>query len=224
MHRKSVALVATLPLLLAGCFGGSSSSDSEAGGDVEEGSAAPDSFTGASWATPVEPQGEWVTSLANDDVRVDVYFIGIEAAPEESSWQGSGDEALFGAGDDVLVLQYVLTNVSDADIDVSNGDGRPGLNYEGNDYINVPQESRQNALLESAGVPTSTLDFEQFDPANGHVQVLGTGESVSAGAVFWHPEGEELTFSYELPKLTADGEFDHGNYYIDGEVDLPIDV
>lgn len=212
MRRATLALTAAAAALaLAACSGGS----------VEEGTAAPDSFTFAAWSVPVEPAGEWLTSMANDELRVDVYLLGIEPAPEDSSWVDSEtDEPMFVAGDDVMLLQHIVTNVGDQDVILPNGDGRLGIDFRGNDYVSVIAESHMGVLLEPYGFSdSSTIDFSQ-QPTEFDLPIA-PGESVTAANVFRYPAGEEILVSYALDRV-VDGEVDYDDQVIDGTVELPI--
>ncbi|WP_261164981.1 hypothetical protein [Microbacterium sp. Marseille-Q6965] len=217
------AVIALSALALTACSGGGSG----ATGGPEVGTEPPVSFSAAEWALPVEPQGTWLNSMANDTVRVDFYQLGIEAATEDSAWADTEtDEPLFVAGDDVVLLQTVITNVGEEEVVLPHGQGDGLFDFAENEYLQVSPESYLTGLLEEYGVPSDSRDFDspavQEQTGNDNM-ALAAGESASYGEVYWYAGEQDYTMGFSIDRV-VDGEVpDYEDHIISGNVPLPIE-
>ncbi|WP_163543594.1 hypothetical protein [Occultella kanbiaonis] len=207
------SLAAAAALTLAGCGGG-------AGADVEIGTEPPASFTQPSWALPIAPVGTWLTSLQNESVRVDVYQVAIAQSPEDSSW-ADGDTPLFVAGDPVVTLQYILTNVGETDVMLQSGEAQTRFNYAGSDLVSIPAEHHLSDLVESQGVSTASIDHSIEPSSPEHEMPLAAGESSSWATAYWYDTGVEASLNVEVPQF-ADGEWDYDNHVIDAFTEFEL--
>jgi hypothetical protein len=213
----AVALIPFLALGLTGCFG-SGGSGSGGNGSVEVGTEPPSSFTTPVWANEVAPHGDWLTSVADNDLRIDVYQVAIEAAPEGSSWAfQETDEPLFVAGDPIVILEFVLTNLGDDDIVLPSGEAELTANYAGLNLSSVPAENAFEDLVESLGVARDGAINFQYSNDNDYQGLndswdmpVETGESVSWHAVYVYLEDDAFTLDFRLWRY-VDGEFDYSD-------------
>lgn len=133
-RHAALALVPFLALSLTACGGPSDPS-------VTIGSEPPTSFTSVPWSFPIDPVGDWLTSAADDNVRIDVYQAGVAPSTEDSKWAYSDtDEPLFVKGDPVVVLQLVLTNTGTEDIVLPSGRPDVAARYKKLDLLTLPPE------------------------------------------------------------------------------------
>lgn len=221
MKRSALfAVTALAALTLAGCGGGG------VGGGPEKGTEPPETFTAAEWAMPVEPQGTWLNSMANDAVRVDFYQVGIEEAPEDSGWADTEtDEPLFTAGEDVVLLQVIMTNVGEDEIGLPHGEGEEVYDFRENEYLSIASESHLTALLEAHDVPAESLNYESpvVQEADGYNLPLAPGESAGYGRVYWYAGDQDYSMGFSIDRV-VDGEVpDYEDHVIEGNVSLPIE-
>lgn len=229
----ATALIPVLALALTGCFGssgGPGAPGTGGNGSVQVGTDAPATFTTAVWANEVAPHGDWLTSVADGNLRIDLYQVAIEAAPEGSSWAfQETEEPLFDAGDPIVILEFVLTNLGEDDIVLPSGEADLTANYAELNLSSVPAESAFEDLVESLGLNRDGAINFQYSNDNDYEGLTGswdmpvaTGESVSWHAVYAYFEDDEFTLDFRLWRY-SDGEYDYSDAAFEsGEIAIPF--
>ncbi|MGC5628314.1 hypothetical protein ACPYO6_08735 [Georgenia sp. Z1344] len=176
-------------------------SDDAAGGESpsesasDEGGASAGAGSAAPWANEVTEDGELLGTIEAGDVTVDVYQVGTGQATRSSIWADPDtDEPIVNEGDEVLILNYVVTNNGDP-ITLTYGLVDAGLSYDTWPYMQQPSVSDTD-LLEENGVNDNAVNG---DSLGEDTYVLGTGEQYSVGEVMLYQPGEAFTVevSYE---------------------------
>lgn len=208
----AAALVGVAALGLTAC---------SAGNSAQTGTPAPTSFTTASWAMPVVPVGEWLNSAATEEMRVDVYLADIVTATEDSSWEiRETGEAFFLAGDEIQVIQFIVTNTGTEPIIIGSGELDTSFDYRDFGTRTIPTESRFDELL-PAGLFSSANDYEQTDlndfSDDRYDRPVGPGESISWAEVLMYRPDDRLTVRLRLWTYLGDGEWDYGKAAFDAD-------
>jgi hypothetical protein len=220
-RRPAIALIPILALGLTACVGGPS---------VEIGSEPPSSFTAPVWSLPTEPVGEWLTSVASDDVRIDVYQAGVKPATEDSLWAYSDtDEPIFNEGEPIVVLHLVLTNTGDDEIVLPSANPEITANYESLDLSSLPPESRFGDIVDSLGIAQDgAIDYDysidnDYQGLNGGWEMpVAPGESIAWPAVYMYLTDGGFEMRFRVWEYT-NGIFNYSATVFDsGFVDIPL--
>ncbi|WP_029088977.1 hypothetical protein [Brevibacterium album] len=235
MNRKTAlrptALAAVLgtSLVLAACGGGEEATDAaEDTGQVQEDAAeaeevaaeedaeeeaAPAGEGGVpAWAKEPTEGGEQIASVEAGDVAVDVFQMGTASAPKDGNWvDPDTDEPIIAEGDDIVFVNYVITNNGDP-IDLGSSLVSVSAEYDDWEYMQGMGGITDNALSEEMGVQSSGV-AETADPT---VYTFGTGEHFSYGENFHYQPGSDISFEVTITPVDAEGELLHDDK-IEGE-------
>lgn len=160
--------------------------------EAEEPDAPEGDGSAASWAHPVTTEGELLGTAEAGDVSVDIYLVAEDQSTRDSIWADPDtEEPIVQEGDDVLVLNYVVTNNGDP-ITLTNSLVEVGFVYDNWPFYQQPSVA-DNTVLESNGVNSDGIAERGED-----VYVLGTGESYSVGQVMLKQDGEPFTVEVEV--------------------------
>lgn len=169
--------------------------------DVSASGPSSDSSSGedAEWARPVSRSGEKIMTLDGNPFSVDVYLSDVIKAPADSSESGGpGGGPLVRQGDEVMLLNFVITNTG-ADTELSSL--RPNVN------------ARYPALKNhSTGTWKTTDDvLELLDEHGLHVTPnqdghqgpyrFAHGEEYSYGTMLRYVDGKKLALSLSFESL-----------------------
>lgn len=172
----------------------------EVEGTPEDDEVAPGDGEAAPWANPVSTEGELLGSVEAGDVTVDVYLVGEDSSTRDSLWGDPDTEEPFvQEGDDVIVLNYVVTNNGDP-ITLTSGLVDVSFIYDTWEFYQQPSVS-DSAVMENHGVNSNAIAETGED-----VYVLGTGESYAEGAVLLYQPGEAFTVEVEVAERDDEGE------------------
>lgn len=180
--------------------------------EPEGGDAASGPGSAAPWATPVTSEGDLIDTIELGDLTVEVYQVAVDQATRSSIWADpETDEPLVAEGDDIVVLNYVVTNNGDP-VNLSYGLVDVGLRYDDWPYLQQPSVS-DSTVLENNGVNDNGVNS---DSLGEDVYVLGTGEQYSVGEALLYQAGESYTVQAELVPRDDAGERDGDS--ITGEI------
>lgn len=211
----TAALALAAASVLAACSSGSAATN------VELGTEPPQTFTAPEWAYPVAPAGTWLQSGETEDgLRVDVYQLGIAPAIEDSAFE-VGNELLFEAGDDVVMLSYIFTNGSEADVSVLVGEPTLVLDYEDNETSTSPDEAGLADMLAPFGLTDSPINYQNLDTVPEGWTALAPGQSVQWGVVTKYVPDAEYVVRAEDP-VVVDGEPNYEESAYDFEIPLTL--
>lgn len=156
--------------------------------------------TAAPWANPVTTEGELLGTIEAGDVTVDVYLVAQDSSTRDSIWADPDtEEPIVQEGDDVLVLNYVVTNNGDP-LNLSYGLVDVSFKYDNWPFMQQPSVADTD-VLESNGVNDNGVAEPGED-----VYTLGTGESYSVGEVMLYQAGESYTVEVEVAVRDDAGE------------------
>lgn len=151
----------------------------------------------ADWARPVSGSGEKIMTLEGNPFNVDVYLSDVVKAPADSSDSGGGSP-LVREGDDVMLVNLVVTNTGD---DTELSSLRPTMNARYPGLKNHSTGSWKSAddvldLLDEHGLYlTPNKDGHEGPYRFAH------GESYAYGNMLRYVEGKKLALSVTFESL-----------------------
>ena len=220
-RRTAIALIPIVALGLTACVGGPS---------VEVGSEPPTSFTAPVWALDTDPVGAWLTSVATDDLRIDIYQAGVEPSTEDSAWAYSEtDEPIFNEGEPIVVLHLVLTNTGDEDVVLASAEPEITANYESLDLSSLPPENHFGDIVDSLGIAQDgaidydyTIDNDYQGLTGSWDMPVAPGESIAWPAVYMYLTDAGFEMRFRVWEYT-NGIFNYSSAKFDsGFVDIPL--
>jgi hypothetical protein len=182
--------------------------------DTTESSAPADEATepvatsgnAASWASPVNVHGELLTTISGTNFSVDVYQVGTAPATKTGNFVTPDDnKPIIAVGDEVVYVNYIVTNTSSAAIPLSYLLVDVTARYADWPYLQGMDSITDSALSEQMGVnysglaPTSSEAPFSWEP----------GTSFSYGTNFLYEAGGKITFKASLTPSDADGNLVH---------------
>lgn len=169
--------------------------DSSDEDDTTEGEA-PD------WARGVSTPGDKIASMDLDDVTVDIYQVDVVEATDDSRLADPDTkEPLVEEGDDIVYVNYVVTNEGDA-VDLGSSLVKMAAKYDDWEYSQSMEGTSDRDQFEEMDVFERGLDETQ-DPA---IYTLDEGESYSFGVNFLYKEGTDITFEGTMAPVDDDGD------------------
>lgn len=167
-----------------------------------------DGDTGASeggapdWANPVTTVGESLGTFEVGDLTVEAFEVAVDQATRSSIWADPDtEEPIVAEGDDVVVLNYVVTNNGDP-VNLTYGLVDIGLHYDTWPFMQQPSVA-DHTLLENHGVNDNAVNG---DSISNDIFTLGTGEQFSIGQVMLHQPGEAYTIEADFAPRDEAGE------------------
>lgn len=222
MRRTARRIVVPVAIASLGLFGlaacGDDSDDADENSTSEETTdadgddeAAPEDATttvepvggnAAAWAHPISTDGELIGTAEVGDLMIEIYEVAIDQATRSSIWADPDtDEPIVAEGDDVVVLNYVVTNHGEpVNLGISLVD--ISLRYDDWPYAQQPTVA-DNTLLDSYGL---SGDGYSSDARGEDVYVLGAGEQYAISEVILHQPGESFTVRVQLDERDDAGE------------------
>lgn len=154
------------------------------------------------WANPVNVEGELMTSFEVGDLTVDAYEVAVDEATRSSVWADPDtDEPIVQEGDDVVIVNYVITNNGDP-INLNYSAIEPSLMYDDWEYMQAPTVA-DNDLAEQYDVFIGSIA-----PGNTDMDAFrfGTGEQIATAEVTLYQPGNPFTISVDFPTVDESGE------------------
>jgi hypothetical protein len=186
----------------------SASSTPSATAEAEETEAADapaGDATAPSWAKPVTTAGELIGSVDGPNFTVDMYQVGTAAATKTGNFVNPDTNLpIIAVGDEVVFVNYVVTNTSSETIPLSNLLVDVSTRYDDWPYLQGMDTVTDSALFESMGVNTSALAI--FDPAP---YLWEPGTTFSQGENFRYQAGSPLSFTASLTPSDDAGDLVH---------------
>ncbi|WP_265521656.1 hypothetical protein [Oerskovia flava] len=170
--------------------------DSSASGDVPE------------WANPVTTPGEQISSLSGDDFQVDVYQVGTTEATKTGQFADpETNEPLIDEGDEIVFVNYVITNTGDEPIQLGSSLVNISARYDDWPYMQGMDSIVDSELFEAQEVNDGGLAAGSYvDPS---VYVFEPGQTFSYGQNFAYQSGSPITFSAVLVPVDSAGDLRH---------------
>lgn len=192
-RRPAAALLASCALLLAGC---SEVSAGQTATPVPTPTATPSAgYVTAAWAVPVATTGRWLGEVGDKRIRVTVYQVATAPAPQASVMVDPSDSRpVIAKGERIVVLRYVVTNISADPISLGIGTVAITARYPDWPWVQPLIGVRAPALMAHYGAPTSP-----FAPGTQRPPyVLGAGQSFMTGQNAPYETAEELQVSAKV--------------------------
>jgi len=161
--------------------------------------------TAASWAAPVTKPGELIGSVDGPNYKVEMYQVGTTAATKTGNFVNPDTNLpIIAVGDEVVFVNYVVTNTSAEAIPLSSLLVDISTRYDDWPYLQGMDSVTDGALFDSMGVNDNALAI--FDPAP---YSFDPGTSYSVGENFRYQAGSPLTFTTALTPSDAEGNLMH---------------
>ena len=163
-------------------------------------------FTAAEWANPVTNPGELLTTVEGTNFTVDVYQVGTDIATSGGQFVDPDTmELLLAEGDEIVFVNYVATNTSDADIPLSASLVNMTARYADWKYMQGMDAVVDFDLDEKMGINrTAIAPSKAVAP-----YIWKAGESFSFGQNFKYQPDSAITFAASLTESDAEGDLDH---------------
>lgn len=184
--------------------------------DTEEPPTGDGEFSPAPWAAPINEVGDHLGTVTAGDLEFQVYQVGTDVASKDSILvDAETEEPLVKEGDDVVILNYIVTNTGSEAHNLTISLADVGVEYEDWPYLGGQATVTDNDMLESYGV--SSRPFGESGTED--VYTLGAGESYNYAEIIeyrpdvqlvadieWQPrddEGERIDERYEGEELIS---------------------
>lgn len=159
--------------------------------------------TPAPWANPITTEGELIATFEAGDFTIEAYQSGVDTANRSSMLvDPDTEEPVIQEGDEVVVLNYVVTNNGDP-VNLNYGvDSSVRLKYDSWPYLQSPSVSDSD-LFEQFGVNSNPIA-----PGNTDLDAfpLGTGEQIAFGEILLYQPGEAYTLDADFTLVDDSGE------------------
>ncbi len=167
---------------------------------TKEAGAAP------SWAKPYETVGQLITTITGESFKVEVYQVGVTKATKNGSFvDPETNKPIIATGDDIVFVNYVITNTGSATIQLPFTLVEVKPRYadwkyiQGMDGIADRDLYTKMKVLDTALAPGKTAAPFAWEP----------GTSFSYGTNFKYQAGSAITFTARLTPADAEGRLLH---------------
>lgn len=198
--RPAAAVLRVCALGLAGCCalglaGCSGATAGETPTPVPTPTTPSAGYVTASWAAPVATTGRRLGDVSDKRIRITVYQVATAPAPEASVMVDPSDSRpVITKGERIVVLRYVVTNVSTDPINLGIGTVAITARYPDWPWAQPLIGVRAPSLMAHNGAPTSPLTPGTQRPP----YVLGAGQSFMVGQNAPYETAEELQVSAKV--------------------------
>lgn len=181
-----------------------SESDTEAEAEDEAASAAGE---GPEWAVPPrQPDGELLTTIEGDGFEVEVYQIGTATSPDDGSFvDPETNEPILKAGDQIVFVNYVITNTGDEAIPLAYNLVAVDAEYADWPWLQGMDGTTDRDLYEEMGIDSAALVPGVDEPPF----VWEPGATFAYGTNFEYQPGSPITFTARLTPADDAGDLDH---------------
>jgi len=168
--------------------------------------AASGDFVSPAWATPVTNPGDLLTTIEGTNFTVDIYQVGTDIATKSGQFADpETNEPILAVGDEIVYVNYVVTNTSDTDIPLSYNLVDVTARYADWPYLQGMDSVVDRDLDAKMEINTSAIA-----PNTGEAPfILAAGESFSFGENFKYQAGSPITFAATLTESDEAGDLDH---------------
>jgi hypothetical protein len=178
--------------------------DAEDDVDVDEAADSPNGGGDTpEWAAPVTTPGDLIATLEGDNFEVEVYQVGVAESPKDGMLVDPDDnEPVLAEGDDIVFVNYVVTNTSDEDINLSVSLVSMKATYEDWPYLQGMDTITDYDLYDEMEVNNSGTAAHHEDG----IYPLGPGQTISYGENFMYKTDAAVIFEATLTPVDDDGE------------------
>ncbi|NEE01100.1 hypothetical protein [Phytoactinopolyspora halotolerans] len=163
----------------------------EGGGDTPE------------WAAAVTTPGEKLTTLEGANFEVEIYQVGVAPSPKDGLLvDPDSNQPVLAEGDDIVFVNYVITNTSDETIPMSSSLVSVSAEYEDWPYLQGMDSITDNDLYEEMDVNSDGVGARRDDG----VYPLGPGQSIAYGDNFMYRTDAAVIFEATLTPVDETGD------------------
>lgn len=215
--RAGRTALACLLLLVLGVVGGCRSGDPGTP-TTPSASASPTIGPRPSWAVPVKESGTLLGRIGDSRVRIDVRQVGVVASPADSVMVDPRTGApVIRRGDKLVLLRYVVTNVSSDPLRLGLGTVTVRARYPDWSFAQDLVGIRDPRWQQRHGIAATPFVADPGRPP----YVLAPGESFMVGMNAPYEKAEELQVTAEVVIADESGTVDPGlSWTITGSVHL----
>lgn len=176
----------------------------EPGDDAAEGGAGGGDGSSPDWAAAVNTDGELLTTAEVGDLEVEIYQVDVvQSADDSITVDADTEEPLIAAGDDIVYINFVVTNTSDAPVDLGLGLVSTSAKYDDWAYLGGMPSVTDREQIEGLGL-TNDGFAEGF--ANEAPYELGAGQSFNVATNFLYEQGGNVTFDIDYDQFDENGD------------------
>ncbi|WP_129667810.1 hypothetical protein [Phytoactinopolyspora endophytica] len=171
-------------------------------GDDADASAGDGDYVAAEWAEPVSVNGDQIATIEGDGFEVEVYQVGVTESPKDGMLADPDtNEPILAEGDEIVFVNFVVTNTSDEPVDLSSSLVNVDATYEDWEYLQGMDSITDNDLYAEMEVYSSGAGY--LDPP---IYTFGPGESFSYGTNFMYKTDSPVIFDATLTPVDEEGE------------------
>lgn len=159
------------------------------------------------WSVPIAEGGEVIATAELGDLTFEARQMSVEKASKTGSFvDPENNEPIVAEGDDVVYVQYVVTNNGDP-VDLGSSLVSVDARYDDWPYMQGMDGVSDVEQAESLGLSTSTVaPGQNADPA---VYTLGSGEAFAVSENFLYQQGSEIIFDVSITPVDSEGDLLH---------------
>lgn len=166
------------------------------------------------WAANPTDVGELIGTTHTDSWQIDIFQVGNSTALRDSIWEDrdTGDN-LLPAGTELVVVNYVWTNVSDEPLHIHLRMGEAVVKYEGYKYLGGLSNDTSEEIFEPFGLNRDVVKEDVLYAAPDIASFYATvepGQSVGSPESFEYQPDKEYTFEFKVFPTNESGETDFG--------------
>jgi len=198
--------------LLAGCLPAAPSAPEPAAPAVSEPAPEPveekapaAAGDGPEWAKPTANVGEKIATITGDGFQVEVYQVGVTQATKTGQFVTPDGVPVISPGDDIVFVNYVITNTSGGDIALRYSLVAVDATYASWPYLQGMDSVVDGALFEQMQVHSGAIA-----PGSGDSPFIWpAGTTFSYGQNFLYEKNGPITFEATLTPALPNGDLDH---------------
>lgn len=186
--------------------------DTETESDTETETETEDAGAAASGDTPEwavaqeEPDGELLTTLEGEGFQVEVYQVGTSTSPDDGSFvDPETNEPILKAGDEIVFVNFVITNTGDETIPLAFNLVSVDGTYVDWPWLQGMDGTTDRTLYEEMGIVSFALAPGASEPPF----LWEPGQTFSYGTNFEYQAGSPIIFKARLTPADEEGELDH---------------
>lgn len=179
--------------------------DDEAADDAEASEGSGD-YTAASWATPITTPGDEIATIEGDNFLVEIFQVDVTPSPKDGMLADPDTNTpLLAEGDDIVFVNYVVTNTSDEAIELGSSLAAMDATYADWEYMQGMDSITDHDLWDEMDVNTTAVG----EHSEEGVYSLGAGESYSLGDNFFYKTDAPVIFEARVTPVDDEGDLDH---------------
>ncbi|WP_129665612.1 hypothetical protein [Phytoactinopolyspora endophytica] len=175
--------------------------EEEPGDDAADG-AEGDSDT-PEWAAAVTTPGEKVATIEGSNFEAEIYQVGVAQSTKDGLLvDPDNNQPVLAEGDDIVFVNYVVTNTSDEVIPMSSSLVSMSAEYEDWPYLQGMDTITDNDLYDEVDVNSDGVGARQDDG----IYPLSPGQSISYGENFMYRTDAAVIFEATLTPVDEAGD------------------